>query len=265
MRQPWMNRAGAARATGPPSERHSGNAVRGSIPIAAAPPGARSSLPAYVRRSLRYAHREWSFRRAVQAFRRDPASATDAGSHVLADLTYGWGNEGYSAGNEFLAACIASALVAKSAMLECGSGLTTIVLGIVAERRRLPLWTLEHLEEWAEPVRRRLAALRLPAVHLCAGPLTQYPEFDWYTPPLGAMPRAFDLVVCDGPPGATRGGRVGLVPVMRERLAPGAVILLDDASRSPERLIAERWARELHAHYDVVGFRRPFIRMTVGS
>ena len=49
------------------------------------------------------------------------------------------------------------------------------------------------------------------------------------------------------------GGRYGLVPVMRERFAPGCVILLDDAQRTAERMIAERWARELGASLALEG------------
>jgi hypothetical protein len=45
--------------------------------------------------------------------------------------------------------------------------------------------------------------------------------------------------VCDGPKGTTRGGRYGLAPVMKDRLAPGCIVLLDDTSREAERAIIE--------------------------
>jgi hypothetical protein len=54
-----------------------------------------------------------------------------------------------------------------------------------------------------------------------------------------------------------------LAPVMGDRLKPGCVILLDDASRSEERAIAERWGAELRASYELLGDRKPYLRMTV--
>ena len=65
--------------------------------------------------------------------------------------------------------------------------------------------------------------------------------------------RRISLVICDGPPSSTRGGRFGLVPVLRENLAPGFRILLDDARRPGEREVLRRWASEFDLEYDVRG------------
>ena len=73
----------------------------------------------------------------------------------------------------------------------------------------------------------------------------------------------FALVVCDGPPADTVGGRYGLVPIMRDRLAPGCAILLDDAEREHERAIARRWQLELGATHQFVADDKPFIRLIV--
>jgi hypothetical protein len=74
---------------------------------------------------------------------------------------------------------------------------------------------------------------------------------------------SFALVVCDGPPGSTKGGRFGLVPIMRERLEPGCVILLDDASREQELAIARRWEAEIGASFEILDCTKPYIKMTV--
>jgi hypothetical protein len=79
------------------------------------------------------------------------------------------------------------------------------------------------------------------------------------------MPGRFALVVCDGPPYDTKGGRYGLVPRMRERLQPGCVILLDDAYREQERAIARRWKAELGASFTILGATKPYIEMVVRS
>ena len=78
-------------------------------------------------------------------------------------------------------------------------------------------------------------------MHLCLAPLRSYGEYQWYTPPRDAMPGRFSLVICEGPPGHTPGGRYGLLPVMHDRLAPGTVILLDDAARESEAQMLLKW------------------------
>jgi hypothetical protein len=79
------------------------------------------------------------------------------------------------------------------------------------------------------------------------------------------MPDSFSLVICDGPPGTVKGGRLGLISVMRSRFAEGCEILLDDAWRQQERQIAEEWSRELGADYEFVGQLKPFIRMRLAG
>jgi hypothetical protein len=77
------------------------------------------------------------------------------------------------------------------------------------------------------------------------------------------MPDNFFLVVCDGPPRRTKGGRYGLVPIMRERLKSGCIILLDDAGRDEELTIAKRWAGELNTPFIIEGKLKPYIKMVV--
>ena len=70
----------------------------------------RSTLRA-TRVLIRGAHREFVFARALARFGRDPARAIAESQGVLNDLIYGWGNEGWSAHNQYLVACILFGLV----------------------------------------------------------------------------------------------------------------------------------------------------------
>ena len=63
----------------------------------------------------------------------------------------------------------------------------------------------------------------------------------------------FQLIVCDGPPGHTLGGRYGLLPIVGNRLRKGAVILLDDAERSEEQVALRRWAKEAGWEHTIKG------------
>jgi hypothetical protein len=71
------------------------------------------------------------------------------------------------------------------------------------------------------------------------------------------------MVICDGPPGGTKGGRYGLIPIMSERLATGCTILLDDVVRESERAIANRWQAETGATSETLGAKKPYIKLSV--
>src|SRR5215471_12830934 len=218
--------------------------------------------PPALRRHLRLAHKRYTFRRSIGRFYRDPRKAARSTDALLGDLVYGWGNEGWSAFPEFLSACVGHALATKGAILECGSGLTTILLGLLAKQQRNIVWALEDSQEWSATVNGVLRRHRIDSVRLRTAPLRNFGGFYWYDPPLSEMPE-FSLVICDGPPAQTPGGRYGLLPVMREKLCNGAVVLLDDAKREDDRGIGRRWAAEFNMSYEILGSDRPFVRLTL--
>jgi len=128
---------------------------------------------------------------------------------------------------------------------ECGSGLTTLVLASAASLSGRRVHSFEHDADWAARVTRELPVRLRPCVELNVTPITSYSEFDWYSLEAATPPHAIGFVVCDGPPGATRGGRYGLGPVLRPYLAPGCIVLLDDTQRRDEHQIIRRWCSEL--------------------
>lgn len=78
-----------------------------------------------------------------------------------------------------------------------------------------------------------------------------------------------DLLVVDGPPAWARGfelARYPALPVLRDRLAAGATIVLDDVDRAGERRVLRRWAEETgtvfarrspHTGIALAGWRHP--------
>ncbi len=220
-------------------------------------------IPVSVRRRLKRACLGFIFRPAMRRFLKEPEAYARPDYPGLHDLVRGWGNTGWSGQHEYLAACLAHALTTRGPILECGSGLSTILVGVIARRRGLSHWALEHAPAWETRVRTCLERYGLDGVTLCSTPLRDYGDFDWYDAPLDSMPGEFSLVICDGPPGRTRGGRYGLVPVMKARLAPGCVILLDDVGREQESDTARRWASELDATIDFHGADKPYAQITL--
>lgn len=217
------------------------------------------------RRGARAWHRRFVFDRAMRQFIERPERAFDADSDILDRLIYGWGNHNYSAWQEFLIAALRETQAARGPVLECGSGLSTLLVGVVAARNGNTVWSLEHHPGWAECVDKALRTYAIEAVRVDVEALKDYGEFHWYQPSFEAMPPAFDLVLCDGPPGKTPGGRYGFLPVMRPRLAAGCCIIVDDAEREQERTIAGRWARELGVTYRMLGRDKPYIEIRVSE
>lgn len=86
---------------------------------------------------VRAAHRDFVFWRAMKRLLKDPDACKHSGNPILIDLIYGWGNEYWSAQDEYLAVCIDYALSTRGPILECGSGLSTIVIGTIAKSRGL--------------------------------------------------------------------------------------------------------------------------------
>jgi hypothetical protein len=163
---------------------------------------------------------------------------------LLEELQDAWDNHGMAARTDYLIEVAREAQHTDGPVLECGSGLTTLLIGMLAGRRGIESWTLEHLPAWRDRVARVVARNDIPGTHLCLAPLRNFGGYVWYDAPLAQLPPAFRLVICDGPPGQTAGGRYGLFPVVGDRFGAGARILLDDVERVGERSVLRRWHEE---------------------
>jgi hypothetical protein len=211
---------------------------------------------------LRAQHQRFVLNRTIKSLRRS-AQELPPSNRLLEQLIYGWNNDGWSASLEFMHEMMARASEARGSILDCGSGLSTVLLGLVAERTGSTVWSLEHQAFWAERIAASLARHDFRRVNVCHAPLRSFGTFDWYDVDAAALPRDIALVVCDGPPEHTRGGRYGFLPVMRDHLAPGCVILLDDATRPVEQRVLDQWARELGTTYRVAAGAKPFAHLVV--
>ena len=214
----------------------------------------RKLVPPSIKRPVKDMLLRRQLRQAIKTIFRLPAGESPSRQQLI-DLISGWSNEGFSANLEYLEIVAEHAATTEGPVLECGSGVTTILMGILCGKRNIAVWSLEHYDEWRQRVSGVLSDNDIAGVHVCAAPLIEYGEFVWYDPPLTKMPEAFSLVICDGPPGTTKGGRYGLLPVLDKRLPPGATILLDDAGRPAETELIRRWENEAHFKTEIRGDR----------
>jgi glycosyltransferase involved in cell wall biosynthesis len=200
-------------------------------------------VPAPLKRAARDMQSQLRLRRAIERIANLPAGEVPT-VEMLSELQAGWANDGFAARIDLLMEVAQQAATTDGAILECGSGITTILMGLLAGRRGVKTYSLEHIDEWRTRVLKAVSQFRIPNVEILHTPLCDFDGFAWYDAPLADLPAQFSFVLSDGPPGETRGGRYGLLPVMRDRLAANAVIILDDTEREGELQVLRRWQNE---------------------
>jgi hypothetical protein len=184
---------------------------------------------------------------ALSHLERDLRSGKRPKMRLLRRLVRGWGNPWWSASPHLVTAMLKWLPKTDGPILECGSGLTTLVLAVAAAHSGRQVISLEHDQAWADRVFAALPSHLRRHVTLKLTPIRDFGEFDWYAIGPDELPPRIGLVLCDGPPGGTRGGRYGLAPVLADRLAARCVILLDDTQRPGEHTVLERWHSEFRA------------------
>jgi Methyltransferase domain len=158
----------------------------------------------------------------------------------------------------------------RRTIVELGSGVSTVVLARLARQLGGRTWAVEHHPGWAGWVRRQLEREGLGEVAtVLDAALTPHPRSldgaPWYgEEALSGLPASgIELLLVDGPPGYGDGmarSRYPALPVLGGRLAPGALVILDDAGRPGETEILDAWEAGEGWTFD----RRPAERIAVG-
>jgi hypothetical protein len=136
-------------------------------------------------------------------------------------------------------------------IVECGSGLSTILFASMVREGRLDrVLSLEHDERWFEYGRDRLAEKGLvDAVDLRLCPLRQFPVnrylVKWYDIQT-IDPFPADLILVDGPPGTTWiHARHPAPHLLKGFMREGTWWVLDDYQRQQEREVVQMWLSEV--------------------
>jgi hypothetical protein len=222
-----------------------------SLLAAKTPRSVSRLLPVRLKDAIRARLRDRILRRSLRQLTSMPPGAQPDRA-LLEAIRAGWGNLDYSADTAFLAEMLRLLSAGRGPVLECGSGLSTILMGMVAATRGFDTWSLEHDPYWFGRVGQALRKQRIGAVNLVLARLRRYDGYCWYDAPFDGMPRDFQLVICDGPPESTPGGRYGTLSLLRPHLAPGAVLLLDDADTPSGRSVLRRWRGDFGVRFDML-------------
>jgi predicted O-methyltransferase YrrM len=130
-------------------------------------------------------------------------------------------------------------------VVEFGTGASTLIVAKALEMAGGGAFTsFEQHPEFVQATREWLAQHDLEA-DLRAVQLRPSPAGWaglWYDH--GELPGSIDFLLIDGPPWTIHPFTRGAAATVFDRIAPGGVIMLDDAARPGERVVARRWRRE---------------------
>jgi predicted O-methyltransferase YrrM len=135
-------------------------------------------------------------------------------------------------------------------VVELGSGASTGVLGHAVRDYGGEIVSLDHEEAFARATREAVEAHGLGATcSVVVAPLHEVTVAGhttrWYESSALAGVHSIGMLVVDGPPELSASdARYLALPLLRDRLAPGAIIVLDDVDRDGERRILDRWDTE---------------------
>jgi predicted O-methyltransferase YrrM len=133
----------------------------------------------------------------------------------------------------------------RTRIVECGSGVSTIVLArLLRARGAGSVVALEHDGAWAARVGDLLRREGLhPFARVVHAPLEGDPP--WYSSAaVDELPGEVDLLIVDGPPAFVAGEEHRRAPALERfdaRLVAGATVVLDDLDRPGERAVVAGW------------------------
>ena len=136
-------------------------------------------------------------------------------------------------------------------VVECGSGGSTMWIGRALRRvGEGRLISLENSADWVAIVAGLLQQEGLSSVEVRHAPMEPIKvagrEQPWYSASALADVEEIDLLLIDGPPGRTsKLARYPAVPALRDKLRPGATVMLDDCHRRDEKETLRKWLAEV--------------------
>ena len=129
-------------------------------------------------------------------------------------------------------------------VVEFGTGASTLIIAKALEKAgRGRLISFEQHADFVEATRKWLAEHGLEA-DVRAVPLARSPggwPGLWYDH--GPLPDGIDLMLIDGPPWTIHPLTRGAAATLFDHIAPGGTVMLDDAARPGERIVARRWRK----------------------
>lgn len=148
----------------------------------------------------------------------------------------------------------------RKSIIEFGSGASTLYIAKLLKSNKIEasFFSVESNAEWADKIKKQLELLELTNYvtiinapiesidkSLSLGAQTVWYDVDILNEDLKTIPN-FDLVLVDGPfGGLSPNARFSAVPYLKNKLAEGYAIFLDDIDRDDEKIILKNWKDSL--------------------
>lgn len=136
-------------------------------------------------------------------------------------------------------------------VVELGSGVSTLLIAYCLEQLgQGRVISYDHDADYCAKTRENINRHKLGQfAEVVHAPLVkvqlEQDHWDWYDTTLMETSEQTDVLVIDGPPGQIQKlSRYPALPLLYKQLANKAAILLDDAARSDEKQIVDRWTSE---------------------
>jgi hypothetical protein len=184
-------------------------------------------------------------------------------SRLIKKLVYAWGNQGYSAQTNYIETCLQYASKPGGGIIfECGSGLSTLLLGVIGKHRKRKVVSLEEMQVWADKVQQQIDKYNLNQNNLYCKSLISYGDFSWYDIAGLEIPE-IGLAICDAPAGNLQGARKGFLYIMKEKMLQNSAILVDDTIREDEQKMIKEWQDIIPLSVEFRGTSDPHAILTI--
>jgi hypothetical protein len=238
----------------------------------------RRRIPAVVKAPLRQfvdslndTKRKRQLRAHVRQLQANAEARLPVSEKTLSACRKAWGNEAWSADLSFVKEVASHSENSAMNFLDCGSGLSTVVAGVLTSANGGHIWSLEQDGSWANYMSDLLAFLDVQNVTLIHAPLREFEDFVWYDVRSDDLPESFQTIFVDGPAVLPEScsdpfysnWRAGVVPVLKSMNKPFEEIVLDDASDHRCEQLMRTWqAAGIDTHV-VETPTGPFVRCQV--
>ena len=139
-----------------------------------------------------------------------------------------YGSPGFALPPAALEECWAMARQAHGDILECGSGLSTLVMGLALKGSARRLYSLENNLEWVDRVQTWLERYGVENVRLIYAPLQPGPHGVWYGAEASDLPDRFDGLLVDGPKRDDGVNRLAVFDVLGDAIRGARTWIVDD-------------------------------------
>lgn len=167
----------------------------------------------------------------------------------LPNLKYIPPTRGWAGSPDFLNKIVEIILKQKPRIvLEASSGVSSVLIGLALKMNNSgKALSFEDDTSYAEITRKNIEVNDIEDISIIMDcPLNDYlidgETWKWYDTKELTFTDKIDLLIIDGPPGATQNlARYPAIPLLHKYFSDNVIILLDDANRPDEIIIVEKW------------------------